>query len=227
MKKITLSFTILASLLASCGQQTPSTETPSETASQILTNDVSKLKIEDGWQQVVPGGYLRTTENRKQVVAVSLEGFKWALRQEEAQLRNIQTLSRSRVISVQEISVKEDSINFLRSAIAKWDDSTITMQKSKYVGSCVISASAMGASTGGSKAYANTNCPYVREQGSNAYANAGGYPLNNSDNSSALRYSSGTEAVITGVGGGSPCTATASAGIINEGYISDQYYSCY
>lgn len=79
MKKAVLALTILTTLLASCGQQTPPTEMNIENASQILTNDVSKLKAEDGWQQVVPGGYLRTTAIRKQVVAVSLEGFKWAL----------------------------------------------------------------------------------------------------------------------------------------------------
>lgn len=227
MKKAVLALTILTTLLASCGQQTPPTEMNIENASQILTNDVSKLKAEDGWQQVVPGGYLRTTAIRKQVVAVSLEGFKWALQQEKTQLRNMQSASQSRVISAQEISVKENTVNFLRDAIAKWDASAITAQKSKYVGSCLVAASAMGASTGGSKAYANTNCPYVREQGSFAYANAGGYVLNNGDSSTALRYSSQTEAIITGVGGAGSCTATASAGIVNEGYISDQYYSCY
>lgn len=50
MKKAVLALTILTTLLASCGQQTPPTEMNIENASQILTNDVSKLKAEDGWQ---------------------------------------------------------------------------------------------------------------------------------------------------------------------------------
>lgn len=219
MKKAILPLIVLTSVLASCGQQSPMID--KEGISQPLTDDVSKLKAENGWKEVVPGGYLRVTENGRQIVAVTLEGFKWALQEEQAiQEREVGSLS----LNSKKEGSRDKAISFLKEAISQWD-TKLTAQKTATIYPCTVSASAMGgASTAAAKAYASTSCSESRQQSSNTTVSTSKGNSYGNDQNNNYRFSSKASAYLDGPG---PCSAFASAGIVNQGYISDSYNQCY
>lgn len=213
----------IGTTLASCGQQAISTPGDMQNA---LTNDISKLTSQNGWKEVVPGGYLRVTEHGRQLVAVTLEGFKWALEQEQQQLVQEQNMNAQSTAGQQQPSARANSIQFLKDAVQQWD-SKLSTQKTATIYPCTVSASAMGGSTiSAAKAYARTSCSQTRQQSSNTTASIqGGARVSyGNDQNSTYRLSSSGSAVLEGAG---PCSSYASAGIVNQGYISDSYNQCF
>jgi hypothetical protein len=213
-----------ALIFTSCGTVKQVSE---EFATQnALTDDISKLSYKDGWREVVPGGYLRISEYRRQLVAVTLKGFKWALEQEQQQLLQEQSINLKSTAAQQQPTARANSIQFLKDAIQQWN-SKLSAQKSATIYPCTVSASAMGGSTISlAKAYAQTSCSETRQQSSNTTVSVAGGARTSygNDQNSNYRLSSSTSAYLEGPG---PCSSQASAGIVNQGYISDSYNQCY
>jgi hypothetical protein len=223
MKKLLLILTG-ALIFTSCGTVRQTSE--QSNMQNALTNDVSKLTPQDGWKEVVPGGYLRVTEHRRQLVAVTLEGFKWALEQEQQQLSQEQNMNTQSTTGQQQPSARVNSIQFLKDAIQQWD-SKLSAQKTATIFPCTVSASAMGGSSvSAAKAYARTSCSETRQQSSHTTVSVAGGARTSSgnDQNTTYRLSSSTSSYLEGAG---PCSSNASAGIVNQGYISDSYNQCY